>query len=282
MKEIILSIVVTAIVLTSSPVHGQYIYYSGCPGKCEFDHCGGYSGSMYMYVFASDGLNIEGAHFRLDVEFGPEAVDSLAPGEGVTIESGDLFEGIAVSWTPTELDHYPILRLFGGEPLYTWENWVRDAMLFKTNGDTLFLMDFPTYGGHFDCFDVSFNCCHPDTVEVLIDSPFAIEIICCVTALGPVGTHFDIVDEFDWVADWNPNYAGPNYCESCPWHNTTVIISGMVPYSTPPYSASKLSVYPTYNPFIQDSTSFYLRAVPPVSTQPDTWGGIKSRLGEKE
>ncbi len=139
--------------------------------------------------------------------------------------------------------------------------------------------DFPTYGGHFDCFDVSFNFWPPDTVEVIIDSPFAIEIHCSVTALGPAGTNFDIVDECDWGADWNPKYAGPNYCESRPWYNTTnttVIVSGLVPVETTAYSVSKVTTYPTYDPFIADSTSFYLKAVPPVSTQTATWGAIKN------
>jgi hypothetical protein len=140
-----------------SPVCGQYIYYSGCQGRCEFDHCGGYTGSMNVYVFSPGGQNIEGAHFRLDVGFGPEHVDSMVPGDGVTIKGGNPFLGMVLSWAPMELDHVPIFRLYSNTPLFTWENWVRDAMLFQTNGDTLFLADFPTYGGHFDCFDVSFN-----------------------------------------------------------------------------------------------------------------------------
>jgi hypothetical protein len=97
-----------------------------------------------------------------------------------------------------------------------------------------------------------------------------------------VGTHFDLLDELGWIVDWNPKYAGPNYCESCPWYNTKVIISGTVPSTTPAYTVSKLTVYPTYAPFVEDSTSFYLLAVPPVSTQSSTWGGIKSKLGGKE
>ena len=159
------------------------------------------------------------------------------------------------------------------------EYWVRDAMLFQTNGDTLYLPDFPTYNGHFDCFWASFNCFPPDTVEVVIGSSFDVEIICSVTASGFTGTNIDINDECDWITDWNPKSVQWNHCSGCPWFDTRVIVSGFVPLSTPGYSVSKSTINPTNESFMSDSTSFHIKAIPPVATKSSTWGEIKSRFG---
>jgi hypothetical protein len=49
-----------------------------------------------------------------------------------------------------------------------------------------------------------------------------------------------------------------------------------VPESTPEYELNRIAVLPVGSSFGSDSTSFYLRAIPPISVEDRTWSGIKS------
>ena len=161
-----------------------------------------------------------------------------------------------------------------------YDFWVVDAMLFKVHGDTLILDDCWTIPGHFDCFHAVFRCLHPDTAEVMIGDQSTVKVKCYVSPSGFIGTDFIVSDEMGWVTDWNPKAVWNDGC-ACLWDRRTVHISILVPQTTTAYSISRVSVYPAYDPFLSDSTFFFLKAIPSISVQRDSWSGIKSFYNKK-
>lgn len=270
--------------LIYQPTLGQYIYYSNYPGQCE--NVWPFSDSSAVFVHAPGYSDITGARFRLDADyFGPEDVVYLMSIPGVIIEDGDLFQGMTLSWTPLELNHYQLLKLsVVNDPPYQEIEFggfiIKEAVLYRVGGDSLFLDDCWTHAGHADCWYASFGCWHPDTVDVVIGSQSTVEIKCWISVPGYGGTSFEITDIMDWVTDWNPKSVWHDGCGVCQWEEATVLISIMVSESTPAQTLSKLTIRPTYA-VVSDSTSFFLKAIPPISVKSDTWGGIKALFKKK-
>lgn len=283
MKSLLFICLITLLGMMPQTAAAQWIYYSTCPGECELESC--YYAPLdtaYIYVHAPGNQDIVGAHFRLETSyFGPGDVTSLDPGPGVSIEDGDLFQGMTLALTPLDLTHYPALRIVADQPFLgnhveeTWGYRIRDALLFRSDGDTLVLETCFTFAGHVDCWDALLGWMHSDTVDVFIGTQSTVTFKCWISSPGIIGTNYEITDEMDWVIDWNPKAVGGSECMVCPWEDQTTLITVLVPQSTPARTVSKLTIRPTYHVFVSDSTTFFLRAIPPISTREETWGRIK-------
>jgi len=262
------------------PTLGQYIYYANYPAQCEMGAL--FYDTTAIFVHMPAYADIIGAHFRLDVDmFGPEDVDCLMLTPRVFIVEGDIFQGMTLSWTPLELNHYRLLKIYvvNNPPLQDPEQpgfCVREAILYRAGGDSLFLDDCWTGLGHVDCWDANLGFSHPDTADVFIGTQSIVEVRSWVSALGIIGTNFEISDTEDWVQDWHPKGVFWYECMVCPWEETIIQILVEVPQSIPYYTFSELTIRPTYHVFQPDSTSFTLRAVPPIAIEGTTWGQIKT------
>jgi hypothetical protein len=264
---------------------GQYIYFSQYPGACWMDFCcGGGPFTTYIYVHAPESGDISGGRFRFESEFiEPDEILSIEPGIGVTIVEGNIFQELTLSWSSLDLTHYPVLTITLGDFLrgYNVQSnqddhfCIRDAVLISSGGD-IAIDDVCTWIGNYDCFDCYIHWYRPDTVDVVIGTSSIVEIIWIFPCGGFTGANIDIVDEEGWVSNWDPLYVTSSCGGGCPWNlYNTMEIFIEVPESTPDHELSRIAVNPVGSSFGSDSTSFFLRAIPPISAENRTWSGIK-------
>lgn len=237
----------------------------------------------YIFVHAPEYTGITDAHFKLEPGLlNPDNVTSITLGTAVTIEAGELFQGITLSWSSLDLEHCPVLELtidMSTELKSLQSSFgdfcISNAYLLSTSGDTIVVDDLCTLFGHFDCFDCFVGWHHPDTVDVVIGTSSSFNVIWWLSCTGLIGPNVLVSDEKGWTQDWNPQSVYGS-CGACPWNMyKTMQITVEVPESTFDQTLSEMIIKPTSTVLLPDSTSLILRAIPRIGVQDKTWSGIK-------
>ena len=179
---------IVLVVLLAPGLHAQYAYFSP-DGSCSSDGMDCMSWQTVFHIFMRDaGPHTTGARFRLEVDgaatFGIENVGAVSPHEDVTVEEGDLFAGIELSWPDGAfaggfLDTLLTIEIDPADPpqlgLYVI---TRDIELYSSSAEPAILDDFMYYCSH--CYQGGgwIEWVHPDTVDAVIGQSSVIDLAC--------------------------------------------------------------------------------------------------------
>ncbi len=260
--------------------YGQWIYLSWHAGDCStplghsiFDV------GWQIYVHAPLTGDVSGASFRLEAaELGLEDGMAIVPAAGVTI-SGNLLQGLDVSWSPRELKHTSIFTvLFTSNPPVApvpdyYMATTRDGYLHLADGTSLALEDVNTeivhcQGGGADLWQL------PEVALVVAGMSNVVEFKGIATGSGQGAVFRDITatDERGWVSGLTPK-ALWGYCGLCPWRWSTFQMIVDVPPEVPDSTESLVTLWEAG---WFKLTEFTIRAVQPVPVEQTTWGRVKS------
>jgi hypothetical protein len=237
-----------------------------------------YDGQEFaVFVLLEDPDDVTGVTLRLETDrFGPDNVDAVTTAAGVTIEDGDIFDGITLAFTSMGEDHEPVLyvTLSGHED--DGYVWTRDVAVHRGAGNK-YAPDQITVAHHFDCFGSSPHWDLPaEAVEATVGESEAVTFRAGYQSVGyPQYAEVHVVDKMGWVVDEGPVdvYAS---CEWCPWSWTTVVVPVYVPEGTPDKTVNEVTVEMHSFGNLVDRQSIVLRASVPVVTEETTWGRVKA------
>jgi hypothetical protein len=263
------------------PGDRQWIY---CAEKAEdcFLYCTSHGAcpkpdTMYIFIRAADSVGVTRAHFRLAWDYpGCDSILSVTPCPNVAIESGDILQGMTISFPLITGGHFKALTVvFRNTPeqpptAYSeYGFWIRDARLERPNAQTLALLDYCTGPFYPDCYWRSLLWFHPDTVDAYIGSQTDVKIQWEQHGPGYPGPTVQVTDEKSWMSE-TTLYLEDTGCLTCPWHIRTEHIYVGVPEGTPAGALSAI----TFNGLPLES--IVLRAVSPIAVEKTSWGAVKS------
>jgi len=263
-------------------IFGQYLYFSPT-GDCSADGvgCGSYFSTYYVFINVPQIADATGASFRLESEeFGPEDFASVDPHDGVNIESGDLFSGITLSWPTGQYSNDTLLTIpiERNEPHASSMQvaWTRDIEVYIANGDTLYMEDFLFFCSH--CYGswASIQWQHPDTFTAAIGKQTVLDISCVGSSGGGLtGTDLDVSDQLNWV-DGCTQCGVACDCAPCPWDLQHVLVSISIPEDMSEGTVDFVQLTPSGPCCLEDSTSFFVKAISETGVEGSSWGKIKS------
>jgi hypothetical protein len=234
----------------------------------------------HIYVDCPGVTDAVAVSFRLGSEsIGPEDVVSAAPAPGVAIVSGALFSGITLSLPGSALNDLEVMSLeLNGNPPYQGGGYefIHSPKIIRANGDTLSLGEAWAFFCCADCFQLNIVWGFPDTADVHIGADSLLRARTVVTALGYWGCNIEVTDERGWVTGYAPKYIWGDDCGFCAWDSGFNTISISVPAGARDYETSRVTIRPLAAGVAADSTSFYVRAIPPVAVRESSWGSIKN------
>jgi len=273
--------------LTPSILLSQYIYFSP-NGHCSSDGigCAGYYAEYYIFLRIPNGSDCTGSSFRLESDvFGPEDFASVDPHEGVIIENGDLFSGITLSWPVGQYTNDTLLTIpieLNEPHSDAWEvAWTREVKIFKTNGDTLYLDDVLFYCSHCYGSGGSIWWQHPDTLTAIIGKQSILDISCIGSSGGGLqGTSIDVFEQLDWV-DGCTNCSVMVNCGPCPWDIQHIYVHLSVPSDVSEGAVNLIRLVPSGMCCLDDSTSFFVKAISETGVEGSSWGKIKSLFRDR-
>ncbi|MCX5752806.1 MAG: hypothetical protein NTW97_04060 [Candidatus Krumholzibacteria bacterium] len=268
------------------PGDRQWIYCAEHAEECYISCDNGYwvcpsLDTMFVFIRANDPVGVSRAHFRLEADYPCcDSIQAVIPCPGVVIESGDIRDGITISFPAFLSGHFKALALVlwhdGQDPPKYMGNYgfgIRDAWLERSNDETVPLSDYWTTGLYPDCYTTSLFWYHPDTMDVFIGSQTDVKIQWELDGAYYFGFYVSIADEQGWVNDFTPNGIWWTGCFTCIWHIETMHIFAELPGDVPAGTLSTLTITRQNGSPLR---SFVLRAVPPVATEKQSWGKIKN------
>ena len=269
----------------SYPGDAMYIYCADHPGACWY-FCT-YLGceapdTMFICIHAADSLQVTGAHFRLEATL-PEcdSIEAVVPCPGVTIENGDLAQGMTVSFAPIQGKHFKVLKILFNktcqEPVF-WSSLrfiTRECSLATSAAETIPLADYWTGPLYPDCYMTSLQWFHPDTVEVQIGGRTDVKIQWSFDGPYFFGCYVTVADEQGWVSDHTFTGVWYTGCGTCSWDIETAHVYVEVPPATSVGAYSTLTVTPEKG---APPATVVLRAISGMAVRGSTWGDIKSRF----
>lgn len=296
MRIVFLWISTLLVVTTVTTSQAQFVYFSDGARSCGYPNSLPYAPVHTITVHAPEASDLEAVSFRLEsTVFGPAHIASIVPGDGVTIESGDLFSGMRVSVPCGPLEHVEVLTLNMdySEPTgpVEWDPWAavpaaiawtRDVTLHRTSGDQP-LPDVAFEPSHCEQSGTGFDWVHPDTVEVPPGASCVVDVRVLATPLSSSWsvTELEIVDELNWYTECtgaDGNCIVIQYCPACPWHWQTLSIHFTVPLLTPGETFDTVEIAPINDWRNAWPTTFVIKTASPLPTKPTSWGGIKSKF----
>jgi hypothetical protein len=267
---------------SSAPALGQYVYLGDFANDCMMQFPSPTPlpyNTKHIYVNCPSITDAVAVSFRLGSELiGPEDVVSAVPVPGVAIASGDLFGGITLSLSGAALDNLEVMsvELADNPPHQHLETWgyeyIHDPRIVRASGDTVSLDEAWAFFCCVDCFELHIVWGCPDTVDVNIGADAEVRFRTVVTAVGMWGCSIEVTDERGWVTGCSPPYIWGDGCGLCAWNSGFNTIAVSVPLGTEEYGLSKVTIRA---PAAADSTSFFIRAIPPIGVGESSWGGIK-------
>ena len=272
---------VGVLLFTAQSAAAQYLFFSP-NGSCSSDGTGCWAAYQTYYVFlkAPEVPGAAGARFRLESQvFGPEDFAAVTPAPGVTIEGGDLFSGIELSWPPGSYTNDTLLTISIALNPPDDNGWIvgytRDIELDWAGGsDPIALEDFLFDCSHCSSWDRWIVWNHADTVAAPAGAQSSVDIECVGYSTGGFsGTNFDVDDEMGWVTNCT-NCGVAFLCSPCPWDVTHVGIHLDIPAEVPDGAVSRVRILPTSA--LGDSTAFYVRAASPTPVEKTSWGSLKA------
>jgi hypothetical protein len=268
------------------PGDRQWIY---CAEKAEdcFLSCTSHTScptpdTMFVFIYAADSAGIVRAHFHLEWDYpGCDSILSVTPCPGVVIESGDVLQGMTISFPPIKSGHIAALTVIfrnngeGPPPAMSDHGFlIRDAWLERSNAQTVAVADHRTMPFYPDCYTTWALWYHPDTVNVSIGSRTDVRVDWSIEGpySGLVEWPATITDEQGWVHDYTPSFMWCTGCLTCGWDIGTSHIFTEVPGDVLEGSLSTLTIS-LWNGNEQET--LVLRAVPPIATEKQSWGTLK-------
>ncbi|MFA4947633.1 MAG: hypothetical protein WC674_03875 [Candidatus Krumholzibacteriia bacterium] len=268
------------------PDYNQWIY---CAEKAEecFLFCTSHGDcpkpdTMYIFIRAADSAGIMRAHFHLEWDYpGCDSILSVTPCPSVTIENGDILQGMTISFPLLKSGHFKavmvILRNTSEQPppaMSDYGFWIRDAWLERSNAQTVTVADHRTMPFYPDCYTTWPLWYHSDTVDVNIGARTDVWIRWSVEGAEPGmgGWPVNITDDMDWVSSTTLDNMWCTGCPTCAWQVETDYIYIDVPEGTPVGTLNTLA-WSVGTGIYHDS--LVLRAVPPIATEKQSWGKLK-------
>jgi hypothetical protein len=273
----------------AEPEDPQYIYCAERVEEC-FLYCPAPGGiecprpdTMYIFICANDPLGVVRAHFRLEAEYPCcDSIEAVLPCPGVAIESGDLSQGMTISFPLQRSGHFKALALVirhDGQnpplPMSDYGFWVRGARLERENDESVPVYGWRTMPFYPDCYMTWPLWYHADTVDACIGSRTSVKIRWSVEGAYPGmgGWPVTIADDMGWVGGATLDWAITTGCLTCPWHEETDYIYIDVPAGTAVGTLNELTWSTASG--INCCDSLVLRAVPPIATEKQSWGTLK-------
>jgi hypothetical protein len=268
------------------PDNGQWIYCAEKAGEC-FLYCRTHTecpepDTMFVFVYAADSAGIVRAHLHLEWDYpGCDSILSVTPCPGVTIENGDLLQGMTISFPPIKSGHFAALTVIfrnnGQGPPPAMSDYgflIRDAWLERPNAQTVAVADHRTMPFYPDCSTTWPLWYHSDTVDVNIGARTDVKIRWSVEGAEPGmgGWPVNITDDRGWVGAATLDNMWCTGCLTCPWQVETDYIYIDVPEGTPVGTLNTLA-WSVGTGIYYDS--LVLRAVPPIATEKQSWGKLK-------
>jgi hypothetical protein len=267
------------------PADVQRIYCADQLGACNLI-CRGFNecpapDTMYICIYAADSVGVNRAHFRLEADYSCcDSIQEVVPCEGVTIESGDLAQGMTISFPLLKSGHFKALTLvihhedLTPPPAFSDHGYrTLDTWLERPGGETINASGWYTSPFYPDCFMESYIFFHPDTCDVLIGKRTDVKVQWWVEGAYLFGFYVNVADGGGWVKDFSPNSIWWTGCGSCPWGAETSHIFVEVPSGATAGTLSKLTISAVENGYVFHT--FFLRAVEPVAVQKTSWGSLK-------
>ena len=285
MRRYLTLIALFSILFFPSTSSGQYIYFSPT-GGCAVDgtDCWYFINTYFVFIDTPGINDAIGASFRLESDvYGPEDFSAVISHENIFVQSGDLFSGITLSWPPGlySVDTLMTISIELNEPHNSsWTVCVtRDIKIFKANGDTINLSDFPFECSHCYQSSVWVRWDHPDTMLAIIGEQTLLEIISTGYSTGGIAVgDFNISDEQGWIPSGTDCLV---YCKCppCPWDIQHIGLDVTIPSDVLVGTLSKVRIEPLGLCCMRDSSFFYIKATSKVPVENSSWGSIKSLFG---
>lgn len=266
------------------PADRQWIYCAEHAEDC-FLYCMGHMqcplpDTMYVFIRANDPLGVDRAHFRLDTNYPCcDSIQAVIPCPGVTIDEGNLSEGMTISFPLQQSGHFKALALviwhecLDAPPMGNYGFLVQDAWLERADDEVVALSDYYTMPVYQDCYMTSILWYHPDTMDVFIGSQTDVKIQWEVNGAYYFGFYVTITDGQGWVSNYAPNGIWYTGCLTCLWHIETTHIYTELPGDVSAGTLSTLTIINTKSG--SPLESLVLRAVPPIATEEQSWSTVK-------
>jgi hypothetical protein len=291
MRALMLLLVAAIVAPLSSAAADEYVY----PGDRQWIYCAEREeecflfcqshmdcptpDTMFVFIRANDPVGVTSAHFRLEADYPCcDSIQSVIPCPGVVIESGNIRDGMTISFPAFLSGHFKALALVirrdAQDPPFTMPDHgfcVRNAWLERPTAETIAVLDYCTQPLYPDCYWRSLLWYHPDTVDVYIGSQTDVRIQWEQNGPGYPGPVVEVADEKGWLSS-TTLYLWDTGCLTCPWHIQMEHIYVVVPQGTPEGTLSTLTLPLSYAPLLE---TFVLRAVPPIAVEQTSWGAIK-------
>ncbi len=270
------------------PGDPQWIYCAERAEEC-FLYCLNHTGcprpdTMFIFIYANDPIGVTRAHFRLEADYPCcDSIQAVIPCPGVSIESGDLSQGMTISFPLRQSGHFKALALAirhdSQDPPVAYSNYgflVYDAWLERANAGIVPVSDRRTMPFYPDCSTTWPLWYHPDTVDVGIGARTDVRIRWSVEGAYPGmgGWPVSIADDMGWVGGTTLDFALVTGCLTCPWHVETDYVYIDVPEGTPVGTLNTLAW--SAGSGFNCCDSLVLRAVPPIATEKQSWGKLKN------
>jgi len=273
------ALLATAVVVVTVPAArpADFVYFSEFPAQCALEPSS-YAGQTFsVFVLADDLTGVTGLSFRVESDrFDADNVVSVTARPGVTIEGGNIFDGVTLSLDGLELHHTAVLDVvLSGHEAYG-ETWMRDVELVR-GSEAEALPDQCTNAQAFDCFVASPYWEAPDTADAVVGAASALVFLAGLSSGSyPQDGVVHVADEAGWI-DEAGTYPVDVACGRCPWSGTVVTVPVTVPQGVPAGTLDEvtLEMYSFGAPVV-GSRTVILRAVSSVSTDQTTWGRVKS------
>jgi hypothetical protein len=253
----------------------NFVYFSEYPAMCAMEP-NAYDGQTFsIFMLVDDATGVSGVSFHIDTDrFDAGNVQSVTPRDGVTIVSGNLFDGITLSVDGREFVHRPLLDivLSGHEPSgYTW---TRDIKII--GGGSKDVSDQVTVAQSGDCFGATPVWDVPDAVDVLIGTPDQFTFMAGMNS-GDYPPAADVrVSSADGWIDESAIYDVEVVCGWCPWSGTRVEIPVNVPGDVADDTMNEITVEMYWFGQLTDTRTITLHAIDPVRGEESTWGQVKT------
>jgi hypothetical protein len=268
------SIAILLVIALVTPASAQWIYVSDQPEVCKVVYN---FEPMTLHVYAHAGSETTiGASFRIEsANIGPEDVISVTPSSGVTILSGNLFDGLTLSWPPHTLDHEPVLTLEVGTG-FVGIATSTDIVFWQPTGSHPGESTATFVGSMFPhCFTPWAGWQVADTCGVGIDGITEFTIKAIVFTESSYGGTLSVVDNEGWVTGLSSS-AIPNACWECPWQWGVIDIIVAVPDTVAPQTLNTIVLQCTHVGNLLDEVNVVLRALEPVATETTSFGKLKA------
>jgi hypothetical protein len=284
----LIALLVMGVRLSPPSIAAEYVYpgdlqWIYCAEKAEdcFLYCASHMScpapdTMFVFIRANDPVGVSRAHFRLEADYPCcDSIQAVVPCPGVVIESGNMSDGVTISFPTFLTGHFRALALVilhdAESPPYAYSDHgfcVRDAWLERPTAETIAVPDYCTRPFYPDCYWRSLLWYHPDTVDVCIGGQTDVRIQWEQSGPGYPGPTVNVSDEKSWLSTTTLNLWDTG-CLTCPWHIQTDHIYVAVPEGTPAGTLSTLTIAGTDDGFV-------LRAVPTIAVERESWGTVKS------